>query len=356
MPRVRIATVLVVGLVAVSAVLALFFRNGPKTQFDLMREAAGGLPRVVEPRPARVGEEDDQGETADDPAAIAQQADPDFDTSVARPAYTAADPPRVLFDEAHHNFHTAGGRYRPFAELIANDGYLVIPSAEAFTPELLARGDILVVANARGAAGWGPDAAGPAFSEAECYRVRDWVRAGGSLLLITDHTPFGAAASPLARRFGVHMGLGMTTDPSNSEDGVATLNFTRENQLLGDHPILDGRDETERVDRVRTFTGQSLAGPEGSAALLRLGATAVDEADDGQPTPAAGRAQAVALTFGAGRVVVLGEAAVLSAQVDNSGPFGMNVPGLDNRQLALNIMHWLSALLEPRGGLQQKTE
>jgi hypothetical protein len=27
-------------------------------------------------------------------------------------------------------------------------------------------------------------------------------------------------------------------------------------------------------------------------------------------------------------------------------PFGMNVPGIDNRQLALNIMHWLSSLLK----------
>ena len=26
----------------------------------------------------------------------------------------------------------------------------------------------------------------------------------------------------------------------------------------------------------------------------------------------------------------------------------MNVPGIDNRQLALNILHWLSGLLEPR--------
>ena len=28
----------------------------------------------------------------------------------------------------------------------------------------------------------------------------------------------------------------------------------------------------------------------------------------------------------------------------------MNVPGIDNRQMALNIMHWLSGLLEPRDG------
>lgn len=41
---------------------------------------------------------------------------------------------------------------------------------------------------------------------------------------------------------------------------------------------------------------------------------------------------------------------MLSAQV--VGPqqvkFGMNRPGIDNRQLALNIMHWLSRLLKSR--------
>jgi hypothetical protein len=65
------------------------------------------------------------------------------------------------------------------------------------------------------------------------------------------------------------------------------------------------------------------------------------------PASAAGRAQGIAMKFGAGRVVVLGEAGMLSAQI--VGPqhvaFGMNRPGIDNRQLALNIMHWLSALI-----------
>jgi hypothetical protein len=57
-----------------------------------------------------------------------------------------------------------------------------------------------------------------------------------------------------------------------------------------------------------------------------------------------------------GRVVVLGEAAELSAQIVGLGgeKFGMNVPGLDNRQMALNIMHWLSGLLEPREGALEK--
>ena len=36
-------------------------------------------------------------------------------------------------------------------------------------------------------------AMGPAFTVAECDAVRDWVRIGGSLLLIADHVPWGDA-------------------------------------------------------------------------------------------------------------------------------------------------------------------
>ncbi len=46
-------------------------------------------------------------------------------------------------------------------------------------------------------------------------------------------------------------------------------------------------------------------------------------------------------------MVVLGEAAELSAQIIGSQKFGMNVPRLDSRQMALNIMHWLSGVLGP---------
>lgn len=63
----------------------------------------------------------------------------------------------------------------------------------------------------------------------------------------------------------------------------------------------------------------------------------------GAPVSAAGRAQGVALEVQAGRVVVLGEAGMLRAQRESNGDrIGMNAPGYDNRQLALNIMHWLS--------------
>jgi hypothetical protein len=50
-------------------------------------------------------------------------------------------------------------------------------------------------------------------------------------------------------------------------------------------------------------------------------------------------------------VVVLGEAAMFTAQLAgaNRSPMGMNHPAApQNAQYALNVLHWLSGLLEPR--------
>ena len=275
-----------------------------------------------------------------------QRADPNFETKVAHPAYESKHP-AVLFDEAHHNFHTATGRYKAFADLIASDGYRVTSNQKKFTPALLADYQVLVIANALGAE-WagGVEEQSPAFTAEEIQAVDDWVAGGGSLLLITDHPPFGAAADLLSRRFGVEMSKGVATDPANEVDNV--LSFARDKGQLGDRPILNGRDASERVNQVLTFTGQSLKGLAGSTALLKFSDSAVDQNDDGEIISAAGRAQGVALRHGKGRVVVMGEAAELSAQLIAFPPIaiGMNVPDCDNRQMALNILHWLSGLME----------
>ncbi len=288
---------------------------------------------------------------------VAQQvADPDFDVTVKNPAYTKKHPV-VFLDEAHCNFHTASGRYKPFADLITNDGYKVIPNKQKFTKESLKGCDILVISNALGAAMMGsPEASNPALTEEECDAVRDWVRQGGNLLLIADHAPMGAANERLGLRFGVDMSKGYTGDPANRDEvsrSDSNIKFNVENKLLGDHPITRGRDESEKISRIISFTGQSLKGPADSVAFMKLADTAVDftpgpQGTEGTTKSAAGRAQGIALRFGKGRAVIMGEAGMMSAQL--AGPdkrkFGMNRPGIDNRQLVLNIMHWLSGLLQ----------
>jgi len=285
-------------------------------------------------------------------AAFAQQmADPNFNPHVEHPAYTK-NFPRVLFDEAHNNFHTTTGRYKPFVDLMFSDGYQIAANRQPFSKESLQSYKILIIANAIGAEDMDDEGADkPAFTEKECDAVRDWVSNGGALLLIADHAPFGSAAQILAKRFDVEMSKGFVFDVEHSvPDNPSLLIFSRENKLLLDHPITLGRNDSERINRVQTFTGQALQGPQGATQLMALAATAKDQADPmgGEKKSVAGQAQGLAFKFSKGRVVMLGEAAMLSAQVAGPENFkmGMNVPGNDNRQFALNIMHWLSGLLK----------
>jgi len=299
-------------------------------------------------------------------AQVQQVADTSYDARAFKPAYVRAHP-RVLFDEAHMNFHTTGGRYKPFATLITSDGYRVTPNTRPFSAASLESYELLVIANA-GCPGWdsntGPTA--PGFSADEIEAVHAWVDRGGSLLLIADHAPFGTCAENLAKRFGVAMSKGYTMDTAHSDTvsrNPTVLVYSRDNGLLAEHPITRGRDSTERIERVIAFTGQSLSGPPDGIPFMMLSPSARDlpfrtfagaadrDSAMAHATPAGGRAQGVAFSVGRGRVVMLGEAAMLSAQVikgpngDVMFKMGMNREGIDNRQLALNIMHWLSHLL-----------
>jgi hypothetical protein len=264
--------------------------------------------------------------------------------------------PRVTIDRAHHNAHTARGKYRPFAELLRMDGYDVRSGKRGFSAGSLKNTDVLVIVNAAGAGH--PQLFGinlpfqergrrgdPAFSDKEIDAVQTWVRNGGSLLLIADHAPFGSAASSLALAFGVHMHKGFTEIPNEPSD---PMDFSVGNKRLAVNPIVDGTDSTTFVNRVYTFTGQSLDGPPNATVLLALPANAVEYTPQGDKgrvemkEEKAGRAQGLAFEYGKGRVVVLGEAAMLTAQVSNGDHFGMSTPGCDNQQFALNLMHWLT--------------
>jgi hypothetical protein len=282
--------------------------------------------------------------------------DRSFNTAVAQPAY-AESGPTVLFDEAHRNIHKATGTYAPFAELIENDGYRLRRTSSSLSPKRLEGVDIVVIANALGRNERNDD---HALSDAECDALVAWIHEGGSLLLITDHYPTGSAVGNLAHRLGVPMSGGVTEDSVSYDHRFDPSHIVFDS--LPVHPI------TRDVQRVLSFTGQSLGVPDGAIALLPLRATALDRAPSprversgndvrvhvkyGPASPAQGRAQAIAMTLGNGRVVVLGEAAMASAQLSayDGSPFGMNVSGYDNRQFVLNVMHWLSRHEEARPG------
>ena len=122
----------------------------------------------------------------------------------------------MLFDQAHKNFHTAGGRYKPFATLITSDGYHISPNKQPLTVARLRPYQLLIISNAMGP-----------ISDDEVQAIHEWIADGGSLLLIVDHPPFGETTADLARSVGVEMGLAATYDPDNQTD--SGLLFEEEN-------------------------------------------------------------------------------------------------------------------------------
>lgn len=287
--------------------------------------------------------------------AAQQVADTLFKARVGSPAHKEGTGPTVLIDEGHHNFHTMGGRYLAFARLLQKDGFVVKPHRGRFTQTDLDGARILVISNALARENendWNLPTPS-AFDSAEIAVVREWVKDGGSLLLIADHMPFPGAAGPLAAEFGVLMGNGFAIEAA-TENG--RMRFTRSDGSLADHPITRGRNASERVDSVMAFTGQAFRLDGTGEALMTLGRNVVLLMPEvawqfSKLTPsisASGMLQGAAVRFGKGRVAAFGEAAMFSAQAvgPNGTPAGMNDPTApQNAQFLLNVVHWLSGLL-----------
>ena len=183
---------------------------------------------------------------------------------------------------------------------------------------------VLVIANAveaRNTANWHLPI-WPAFDTTEVRVVEQWVRDGGSLLLVADHMPFGGAAEDLAAAFGIMMTDGFANDAT----GQSEFFFRRSDGLLRAHPITDGRGPEERVDSVKVFTGQAFRAVRpvdtlmvlGRGALLLLPEVAWRFSELTPNMRADGMLMGAALTHRRGRVVVFGEAAMLTAQL--AGP------------------------------------
>ena len=121
-----------------------------------------------------------------------------------------------------------------------------------------------------------------------------------------------------------------------------------------------GRNQQETIGTVTTFTGHAFYPSENMEPLLGLSPDAMGGAvlrlnlpesqPDEMPTfPVGGWLQGGATRLGKGRAVVLGEAAMCTAQLagPQRAPMGMNHPlAPQNAQFCLNVIHWLSGLLD----------
>jgi hypothetical protein len=263
-------------------------------------------------------------------------------------------PKRMLIDGGHWNGHDIYGTYAPLAGVLRKNGFAVSGLDGKFNEASLKHTDILLISNphagmtdsliaqanrANQEFRWSDAATQSAFTESEASVIENWVKNGGSFFLILDHPPNAQTGRLLTAALGIENRFSGTYDPLSRDPAVdsnraKTILFTRSRGLIGKHAIMNG------IDSVTTYTGESLIGPMGSDALLLLPSTATDldwlpETRQFRNRSAAGRLQAVAFTYGKGRVVMLGEAAI-------TRPEFLSVENRGNWKFVLNILRWLS--------------
>ena len=256
------------------------------------------------------------------PALPQQRADTTFQPVVENPTYPTGAGPVVLLDAAHHNFHTLDGRFLAFGRVLQADGYVVRSSEAPFSSTSLAGAAILVISNAlneRNLEDWSSPTPS-AFTEGEISAVRRWVEGGGSLWLITDHMPMPGAASDLAAAFGFQFNNGFAFDTTSRDLTI----FRRSDGSLRDHPITTGRMTGERIDSIRTFTGQAFQADDTAQPLFVFGrptasfmpAVAWEFDENTRVVPVHGWYQGAVAHVGRGRGAVSSERCPLAVGAD----------------------------------------
>ncbi|MCF2859120.1 DUF4350 domain-containing protein [Pseudoalteromonas sp. SMS1] len=296
-----------------------------------------------------------------------QLADPNFIPQNTHKTFSDNNSPVVSIDEAHNNFLTANGRYRPFKQVLESAGYTVWRNKRRFSLDSLRPVDIIVIANAldRKRKDWRPPYT-DALTTSEVSSIKTWVSEGGSLFLIADHTPFPRIIENLAVEFGFEF--------SNGHVGNALFHI--KDKTLGAHAITTGVEHgknklllpamltevatstprSNRIAQIKTFGGAAFIGPPESVSLLTLGDGAFSTVPEvpfqvNSDTPrlsVRGWSQGAVLEVGKGRVAVFSEGMMFSSQLNtNTGkPMGFTSHGAEqNEAFLLNVMAWLAGVI-----------
>ena len=270
--------------------------------------------------------------------------------------------PVIVFAEGHNNF---GDNRESFAgemkQFLAREGFELRQYMGAITREALKGASILHTDNALASLNqdnWTLPTPS-AFTSEEISVIYNWVHNGGALLMVIEHMPFGGSYEDLAKAFNVETSNGFAVDErllsSYSEENISNAGwfvFSHENQSLGDHPTLAGRQPDERVLFLAADVGSAFLLPDRAVSLMTFGSDAISvepavswKFDSATPRRSvSGWSQGGVMKVGKGRLVVLGDN-FLIIPPSQLGSEKEVVFGRYNPQFTVNVYRWLSGQL-----------
>jgi uncharacterized membrane protein len=280
----------------------------------------------------------------------------------------------VLFDEAHFPVYTVNpdnpdgykndlahprGAYKAFASVLENAGMTVktLDYGYYLDSNTLAGVKVLVIVCSQGESRDGSVLA--PYTADETESVLKFVRNGGGLFLIGDHTTFPPAIFPVAEKFGITYAQKKLQDPSHNvsnqsattpspsdtyDDRYSFIYFERSRGNFGDSPIMNN---ISRVELYRTDYFSEL--PDEAVPLITTDAdTYYAEGSDLYPQyiDAPSKVVAAAIpsntTAGAGRVVVVADTNSFETDENRDDDEDMDLFDSDNELYGLQIVEWLA--------------
>lgn len=273
-----------------------------------------------------------------------------FRVTVEKPMFIDGEGPFVLIDEAHNNHHRKEGGLYSLTRMMEEDGAEVSSNHLPFSNESLNGYDVLIIVNALHDSNKGnwQNPCPSAFTSSEIEAIVNFVEQGGRLLLIADHMPYGGAVQDLAKEFRVDWSNSFAMRNGNK---WPPSTFKRSDNTLLNSPVTIDTTFGEQVSFIGSFTGSAFKIPNEARPFLAfddshrllLPEVAWRFSKKTKNEDATGWFQGACMEYGKGKIVFLGEAAMITAQISGKTKAGMNSPDVpENGQLALNIFRYLA--------------
>ncbi|MBM4248570.1 MAG: hypothetical protein FJ149_03900 [Euryarchaeota archaeon] len=276
----------------------------------------------------------------------------------------------VLFDEAHFPVYTVNpenpagyasgneprGAYAAFARVLEKAGMTVrtfdYGAYRYLDADALSGVKVLVIVCSQGLSTDGTVSAPYTADETEA--ILRFVRNGGGLFLIGDHTTFPPAIFPVAEKFGIGFAQRKMQDPTHNlrndtlgqpspgpDDANSFIYFERARGNLGDHPIMNN---ISRVELYRTDYFSEL--PDEAVPLITTDSDTYYYDGFGDYVQAPGCIVSAAIpsntTAGAGRVVVVADTNTFETDENRDTDDDYDLFDSDNELYGLQAVEWLA--------------
>lgn len=231
----------------------------------------------------------------------------------------------VVFDDSHDQPFEINDEFSTIAEYFASSGFAVSEMKE-FSADYIAACDIFVIT-----------LCSTAYDASDIAVLVDFVEHGGGLFVCADYGSWGEKTDELVQQFGF-LRYNSSQAMADSDDGLAgnDNNIPFEGENILNHSI------TLAVNRVELYSTSSYI------TIPQNGFTLIKTDGDGTAT-LNNTAVAACVTYGAGRVVILGDTNALTNSDADSDAI-INCLDSDNEVFLLNTIRWLSA-----AGIEEKT-